>query len=50
MIDKEGLFMFRKRRAPSMEELQALEEMDQMLAAKGELEELIDLSEMEVVD
>lgn len=27
-----------------------LEEMDQMLAAKGELEELIDLSEMEVVD
>ena len=46
MIDKEGLFMFRKRRAPSMEELQALEEMDQK-SKPIRRNELIDESEQQ---
>lgn len=46
MIDKEGLFMFRKRRAPSMEELQALEEMDQKTKPIRR-NELIDESEQQ---
>lgn len=46
-IDKEGLYMFRRRRAPSMEELKALEEMDKA-ARPRRRNELIDESEPKI--